>query len=114
MARAKATTPVAAIVKDPESPPRTRLIAGYVGDSHREGFERLYLEPSLCSHVDILCDDVLHRQPIPNEPFGGMYLWVREGAVLLPPDLPCAPEDPEDEESAAGSAEASLESEAAE
>lgn len=97
MARAKATTnPVAAIVKDPESPPRTRLIAGYLGDSHREGFQRLYLDPSLANHVDIVDDDVLHQQPIPNDHFGGVYLWVREGAILIPPDLPSAPEEAED------------------
>ena len=86
MARAKSTTNhVSALVTDPASPPRTQLVVGYLGASGFDGFERLYLEPTLNNYVDIPKDDLLHQVPVPNEHFGAVYVWIRSGAKLIYP-----------------------------
>ncbi len=86
MATAKsAANHVAAIVSDPANPPQTILVGGYPGKSPYEGYERLYLTPDLSYWIDVLQDDVLHTQPIPNDPLHGVYWWIRADAHILYP-----------------------------
>lgn len=86
MARTKsATSLTSALVPDPTSPPRTQLVMGYLGASAFDGHERLYLEPTLNSYVDIPKGDLLHQVPVPTEHLGAVYIWIRTGADLIYP-----------------------------
>jgi hypothetical protein len=76
---------VAQVVKDPKNPPKTLLLAGFLGDAAEEGHTRLYLDPQLSSYVDIPNDGVLYSQEVPG---GGdlnpSYLWIASDAKLIP------------------------------
>lgn len=95
MAKAKATNNhVSALVADPASPPRTKMVAGYLGASPFEGFERLYLEPTLNNYVDIPENDLLHQVRVPNDHLGAVYVWIRaEAALIYPGQVPAAPKN---------------------
>ena len=84
---------VAKIVSDPASPPDTVIVAGYLGKSPHEGYERLYLTPNLSHWIDIPKDDVLHQAPVPGDPLNAAYVWVQAGSHILhkgqhPPEEP--------------------------
>lgn len=73
---------VSKIVKDPNSPPNTLLLQGYLGDSSDEGHIRLYLDPQLSDYVEIPEDAILHTQEIPNATLGETYVWINQDAEL--------------------------------
>lgn len=84
MAKAKSeSSHVAAIVSDPAAPPDSILIGGYPGKSPYDGYDRLYLTPDLSFWIDIPKDDVLHEAPVPGDPLGAVYMWIRQGSHLL-------------------------------
>lgn len=76
---------VAAIVEDPNAPPDTVLLSGFVGDSPEPNHARLYLDPELRSYVDIPNDAILFSKPVPEErsALGGSFLWIKRDAELL-------------------------------
>lgn len=83
MARAKPTNHVAAVVSDPANPPDVVLVGGYLGASAYDGYERLYTNASLSFWVDIPGDDLLNQAPIPNDPLGAVYIWVRRHSAVV-------------------------------
>ena len=102
MARAKSVTSLtSALVPDPSAPPRTQIVMGYLGASAFDGYERLYLEPTLNSYVDIPKGDLLHQVPVPTEHLGAAYVWIRTGAPLIyPGQEPASAEEAEDSSTA--------------
>ncbi|MEM9762116.1 MAG: hypothetical protein AAF968_06355 [Pseudomonadota bacterium] len=91
---------IEALVKDPASPPRTLLVGGYRGVSAFDGYVRLYLTPTLTQYVDIPDDSLLHHTSMPDDPFGGIYVWIEAGAALLYPGQqpPASEDDAQDDE----------------
>jgi len=77
---------VSKLVKDPNTPPETWLLAGYVGRSSLEGHTRLYHDATLNDWVDIPDDAILHMEDWPTEghPWGGKHVWVQRKAPLVP------------------------------
>ena len=73
---------VSKIVKDPNAPPNTLLLQGYLGDSSDEGHVRLYLDPQLSDYVEIPENAILHTQEIPNATLGETYVWIEQDAEL--------------------------------
>ena len=73
---------VSKIVKDPNAPPNTLLLQGYLGDSSDEGHVRLYLDPQLSDYVEIPEADILHTQEAPNSSLGETYVWINLDAEL--------------------------------
>src|SRR5581483_7532414 len=72
------------IVKDPNNPPDTLLLQGYLGASSEEGHTRLYLDPNLSDYVEIPSDAILHTVEIPKDqsPLGGNYVWINRDAEV--------------------------------
>jgi hypothetical protein len=59
---------------DPAQPPeRTLTLTGFLGDSDRAGFRRLYFTRDLDYYAEFRAEDVVHVAPIPadEQPFGG-------------------------------------------
>src|SRR5947207_11181697 len=74
---------VSKIVKDPNAPPNTLLLQGYLGDSSDEGHVRLYLDPQLSDYVEIPENAILHTQDIPDATLGETYVWITQDAELI-------------------------------
>ncbi|MFJ6370159.1 hypothetical protein ACIQK5_18525 [Streptomyces virginiae] len=52
---------------DPEEPPKAaNVLNGFLGNSDRPGFQRLYLTRDLDYFVEFRVEDVLHLAPIPE------------------------------------------------
>jgi hypothetical protein len=79
---------VARLRPDPSQPPTPALtFSGFLGDSDRPGFRRLYLTRDLDSYAEFRTEDVLHVATIPAdaEPFVGdeaTRLTLRREAVI--------------------------------
>ena len=65
------------IVGDPSSPPRTRMLTGFLGDSHQDGKVRVYGDAELSSWVDVPKDAILECQKLADDPLGGARIWVK-------------------------------------
>jgi len=76
---------ISKVVKDPQAPPNTILLEGYVGTSSETGYTRLYFDPQLSSYVEIPNEAILHTQEIPKEqsPLGASYIWIQRDAELI-------------------------------
>jgi hypothetical protein len=73
------------LVPDPKRPPKTLLLAGFLGESSEEGHTRLYFDLELTSYVEIPDDAILLKRPMPagQSPIDGAFVWVRRDADLL-------------------------------
>jgi hypothetical protein len=80
----KADKLIQKLVSDPANPPDVTVIKGFLGESHRPGYWRLYLSPDLKSYVEIVESDILHSQEVSENQsaLGGTLLWVKKGASL--------------------------------
>jgi hypothetical protein len=80
----KADKLIQKLVSDPATPPDVTVIKGFLGESHRPGYWRLYLSPDLKSYVEIAESDILHSQEVSENQsaLGGTLLWVKKGASL--------------------------------
>lgn len=73
---------VDAVVKDPANPPKVKLVMGYLGKAANDGQVRIYLSPELSEHVDVPEAAVLHTQPVPDDHFGAVYLWIEKDSEV--------------------------------
>src|SRR5258707_7833216 len=75
---------VAKIVKDPNNPPDTLLLQGYLGQSSEEGHTRLYLDPQLSDYVEIPNDAILHTADVSggHGVSGASYVWINRDAEV--------------------------------
>lgn len=87
---------VSALVPNAKTPPKVRVIRGYVGESTEQNHTRVYLDVELRRFVDIPADSIVHSEEISPTviPLGGMYVWVREDASILHRGSWFASEDP--------------------
>lgn len=87
---------VSALVPNAKTPPKVRVIRGYVGESTEQNHTRVYLDVELRRFVDIPADSIVHSEAIPPTviPLGGVYVWVREDARILHRGSWFASEDP--------------------
>lgn len=87
---------VAALVKDPNRPPKLRMISGFVGESSIKGHTRVYLDVELRRYLDIPSEGIVHAKVLPeaSSPLGGVHLWVREEAAIRHHGSWANPEDP--------------------
>jgi hypothetical protein len=70
---------------DAEQPPQVTLLSGYLGPSPADGYQRLYLDPSLTVYAEIAEDDIVNaeKNEAPGSPFGAFTtLWVKRGAQV--------------------------------
>jgi hypothetical protein len=72
------------LVSDPKSNPDIKVLSGFVGNSSKEGYVRLYINTEMNEFIDILEDDVIERHSTSSEtnPLGGSVLWVKKSANL--------------------------------
>jgi hypothetical protein len=75
---------VTKIVKDPDRPPATLLLRGFLGDASDPGHIRVYLDAELSRYIDAPRDAVLHVQQISEQhsPLGGQMVWLQRDAPL--------------------------------
>jgi hypothetical protein len=73
------------LVPQPGQPPDAKVLAGFLGESSREGHWRLYLTPQLDHYVEIPRDAILHTISLESKdnPIGGTVVWVRREANLV-------------------------------
>jgi hypothetical protein len=74
---------IAKIVKDPNNPPDTVMLTGYLGASSEDGHTRLYFDPGLGSYVEIPDDAILHVEPVAGDSLGASHVWIKRDAVLI-------------------------------
>ena len=70
---------------DPSQPPDAIVLTGFVGASGRPGYQRLYLDATLRTYIEVPEHDVRHREHVGSEdsPVGQKTtLWIRRGAPL--------------------------------
>ena len=72
------------IIPDPTVMPDVRMLAGFLGQSPRKGYWRLYLTLELNEYVEFSAEDCLHSQPLRTEqnPLGGTIVWIKRDAKL--------------------------------
>jgi hypothetical protein len=72
------------LAPDPGSHQPLTILTGFLGQSSREGFWRLYLTPELDEYVEFAEDDVVQTEEATKEqaPFGGSSVWLRQGAPV--------------------------------
>ena len=87
---------ISKLVKKAEQPPRVKTVRGYIGDSDKRGYVRIYLDIELRRYVDIPQDSIVHAEAIPETvmPLGCAYVWVQEDAKIFHYGSWAANEDP--------------------
>lgn len=70
------------LVGDPNNPPKTVLLTGYLGDSSETDHTRLYADAELRSFIDIPNKAILNTQET-GDSLGGHYVWIAEDAELI-------------------------------
>jgi len=87
---------VSKIVKDPNRPPKVRILRGYTGRSNRRNCIRVYLDAELRRFVDIPRSGIVHSEPIPEavSSLGAVYIWVQEDVRISHNGSWAASEDP--------------------
>jgi hypothetical protein len=80
----KADPLVDQIVGDPNSPRRSRLLQGFVGDSATDGYTRLYLDPQFSWWVEIPKSSILATKTAESRgtPIETTFAWVSIDAEL--------------------------------
>ncbi len=73
---------VGKIVADPNNPPNTLMLSGYLGDSSEADHTRLYFDPQLRAYIDIPDKAILHAEEIKGD-LGGHYVWVNQDAEYV-------------------------------
>lgn len=73
---------VGKVVADPNNPPNTLMLSGYLGDSSEADHTRLYFDPQLRAYIDIPDKAILHAEEIKGD-LGGHYVWVDQGAEYV-------------------------------
>jgi hypothetical protein len=74
----------AELVPDPSKLPDVVALRGYLGNSARSGFLRLYVDLSFGEFVEVADEDVLARRSLADQDaLGGTVLWVKRNATLL-------------------------------
>ena len=75
---------VAKLVPDPQNPPKTRLVVGWLAPASEEGQQRIYLDPELSYYFDVPEEAVLLTVDIApaHSPLGGMYIWLKKDAKI--------------------------------
>jgi len=71
------------IVAGADTPPRVRLLTGYVGDSCEKNCVRLYADAELTSYVEIPAVVVRHSEPVEGDALGAVHLWVDRDAEVI-------------------------------
>ena len=71
------------VVADASSPPRVRLLTGYVGGSSEKDCVRLYADPELTSYLEIPGAAVRHSEPVEGDALGAVHLWVDRDADVI-------------------------------
>jgi hypothetical protein len=67
---------------DAAHPPRTVAFAGYLGESHRDGFVRLYLDEELREWFDVAESDILYSDRYGEGSLRQTVLWVDQRTTL--------------------------------
>ena len=52
------------LVPDPDDPPDTVVLVGYLGSSSKQGFVRIYLDLNFLTYYELLASDVLHAEKV--------------------------------------------------
>jgi hypothetical protein len=75
---------VETLVTDPSVKPDVAIVKGWIGQSTRTGYWRLYPAPDLKSFVEIAEDDILMSKPIATNisPLGGTVVVIKSTAKL--------------------------------
>jgi hypothetical protein len=75
----------AELVPDPTKLPDVVVLRGYLGESTRAGFSRLYVNLNFTEYVEVADEDVLARRSLAanQDPLSGTVLWVKRNATLL-------------------------------
>jgi hypothetical protein len=75
------------LAPDPAQLPDVVSYVGFLGDSTRDGYQRLYFSSNLTEYVEFSKADVVASQQLPADqtPFGlgGTLVWLRREAALL-------------------------------
>lgn len=76
---------VTKLVQDPQAPPKTKFLSGYIGDAPDKDQIRLYLDVELKNFLDIPVGSILHVMDMPKEqsPLGGSYLWIADQSEMF-------------------------------
>lgn len=77
--------PLVRALQDPARNGGIRLLTGYVGQSTRGRYTRLYSSLELVEYVDIPTDSIVRTVDLrtPENRLGGAVIWVRVGAELI-------------------------------
>lgn len=75
----------AELVPDPTKLPDLVVLRGYLGQSTRAGFSRLYVDLSFGEFVEVADEDVVAKRSLAanQDPLGGTVLWVKRNATLM-------------------------------
>jgi len=75
---------VSKLVSDPNRPPDTILLCGFLGASSEEQHTRIYFDAQLTNYVELPNDAILHTAPLPPEQsqLGGSYVWIKQDAQI--------------------------------
>jgi hypothetical protein len=70
------------LVPDPSHVPDVRVVAGFLGNTTREGYWRLYLTADLTTYIEFRQEDVVHSEQLKPEdsPLGGTVVWIKRDA----------------------------------
>lgn len=78
---------VKSLAQDPAQPPDVVSYVGFLGESTRDGYQRLYFSVNLNEYVEFSKADVVasRQLPAPQTPFGlgGTLVWFKREAKLL-------------------------------
>ena len=72
------------LVSDPSQQQSLTVLSGFLGQSQRAGYWRLYLTPTMDEYVEIPEEDIVHSQSLePSQSaLSETMVWVRSGASL--------------------------------
>lgn len=69
---------------DPSRDPNKVMLAGFLADSSRIGYQRLYLTTELTDYIEFREEDVARSEPVPPEQssVGGTRIWLDPDAIV--------------------------------
>jgi hypothetical protein len=75
---------IARLVPDPSDPPDVVVMVGFLGESPKPKFWRLYQTLDLKDYAEIAEEDIVYSQSLTTElqPLGGTVIWIKSGARL--------------------------------
>jgi hypothetical protein len=73
------------VAPDPANSPAVIVIVGFLGRSVSDDRWRVYQTPRLDEYLEVLEEDIVHREPLPagDSSIGGSVLWVKASARLM-------------------------------